>query len=72
MLHKIHPVRSGARLSLVMWFLGSDQGFWHAAEHSYKQASRPVAEGGHGPEFIPAKQVGPTLYLTSNCVTTHL
>ena len=56
MLHKVHPVRSGTRLSLVMWFLGSDQGFWHAAEHSYKQASLPVAEGGHGPEFIPAKQ----------------
>ena len=32
MLHKVHPVRSGTRLSLVMWFLGSDPGFWHAAE----------------------------------------
>ena len=53
LLHKVHPVESGKRVSLVMWFLGKTERFWKHGEHSYKENLRIE------PDFLPASESAP-------------
>jgi PKHD-type hydroxylase len=48
LMHKVHPVESGERVSLVMWFLGKEEKFWAHGEHAYKENLKDE------PEFLPA------------------
>ena len=50
LLHKVHPVKTGQRVSLVMWFLGTADRFWAHGEHSYKESLRI------DPNFLPASE----------------
>lgn len=36
LLHKVHPVVTGTRVSLVMWFHGAEMDFWKHGEHAYQ------------------------------------
>lgn len=50
LLHKVHPVETGKRVSLVMWFLGKEEKFWAHGEHFYKENLKV------DPDFVSASE----------------